>query len=246
MKVFIVGGTGLLGSEGAKVLIERGHEVTAIALPPLPAGAELPPEMKVEFGNYLELSDDELRQHLTGMDAIVFAAGVDERVEAGPPIYELYRKYNIEPVRRLFGIAKQCGVRHAVVCGSYFSYFDREWPEMKLAETHPYIASRKEQERVALSFADDTFDVAVLELPYIFGVQKGRKPVWVRGDSGRRRIQPRREVLSHRVVQQDLEGDARHLPQGDGQAQAQDAEHRRRDVRDRGQSHHAHEEKGGR
>ena len=89
MKVFIVGGTGLLGSEGAKVLIERGHEVTAIALPPLPAGAELPPEMKVEFGNYLELSDDELRQHLTGMDAIVFAAGVDERVEAGPPIYEL-------------------------------------------------------------------------------------------------------------------------------------------------------------
>ena len=70
MKVFIVGGTGLLGSEGAKVLIERGHEVTAIALPPLPAGAELPPEMKVEFGNYLELSDDELRQHLTGMDAI--------------------------------------------------------------------------------------------------------------------------------------------------------------------------------
>lgn len=179
MKVFIVGGTGLLGSEGAKVLIERGHEVTAIALPPLPAGAELPPEMKVEFGNYLELSDDELRQHLTGMDAIVFAAGVDERVEAGPPIYELYRKYNIEPVRRLFGIAKQCGVRHAVVCGSYFSYFDREWPEMELAKTHPYIASRKEQERVALSFADDTFDVAVLELPYIFGVQKGRKPVWV-------------------------------------------------------------------
>ena len=35
MKVFIIGGTGLLGSEAAKVLIERGHEVTAIALPPV-------------------------------------------------------------------------------------------------------------------------------------------------------------------------------------------------------------------
>ena len=42
MKVFMIGGTGLLGSEAAKVLIERGHEVTSIALPPLPEGAVLP------------------------------------------------------------------------------------------------------------------------------------------------------------------------------------------------------------
>ena len=53
MKVFMIGGTGLLGSEAAKQLIERGHEVTSIALPPLPAGAVLPPEMKIEYGNYL-------------------------------------------------------------------------------------------------------------------------------------------------------------------------------------------------
>lgn len=30
-----------------------------------------------------------------------------------------------------------------------------------------------------MEFADETFDVAVLELPYIFGTQPGRKPVWV-------------------------------------------------------------------
>ena len=115
MKVFIIGGTGLLGSEAAKVLIERGHEVTAIALPPLPAGAELPSEMKIEFGNYLEMTDEELRAQFTGTDALIFAAGVNERVEAGPPIYDLYRKYNIEPVRRLFGIAKACGVKNPTV-----------------------------------------------------------------------------------------------------------------------------------
>ena len=55
MKVFMIGGTGLLGSEAAKELIARGHEVTSIALPPLPAGAVLPPEMKIEYGNYLEM-----------------------------------------------------------------------------------------------------------------------------------------------------------------------------------------------
>lgn len=30
-----------------------------------------------------------------------------------------------------------------------------------------------------MSFAYDNFNVAVLELPYIFGTQPGRKPVWV-------------------------------------------------------------------
>lgn len=36
-----------------------------------------------------------------------------------------------------------------------------------------------EQQELALGFADSEFDVAVLELPYIFGTQPGRKPVWV-------------------------------------------------------------------
>ena len=56
MKVFMIGGTGLLGSEAARVLIERGHEVTSVALPPLPQGAVLPAEMKIEYGNYLEFN----------------------------------------------------------------------------------------------------------------------------------------------------------------------------------------------
>ncbi len=179
MKVFIIGGTGLLGSEAAKELIARGHEVTAIALPPLPKGAVLPPEMKIEYGNYLEMTDDEVRAHLAGCDAFVFAAGIDERVEGPAPIYDLYMKYNIAPVKRLLGIAKECGVKHAVVLGSYFAYFAKEWPKYKLTKYHPYIRSRVEQEEVAMSFADENFDVAVLELPYIFGTQPGRKPVWV-------------------------------------------------------------------
>ena len=74
MKVFMIGGTGLLGSEAAKELIRRGHEVSSLALPPLPQGAVLPPEMKLEFGNYLEMSDEELKKHLQGCEGFVFAA----------------------------------------------------------------------------------------------------------------------------------------------------------------------------
>ena len=179
MKIMMIGGTGLLGSQAAAELIRRGHEVSSIALPPIPTGATLPPQMKIELGNYLELSDDDMRAHLTGCEGFIFAAGVDERVEGPAPIYDMFKKYNIDPVRRLLKLAKEAGVRHAVILGSYFTYFDKLWPQMKLSSLHPYIRSRRDQEQVALSFADDTFDVAVLELPYIFGVQPGRKPVWV-------------------------------------------------------------------
>ena len=179
MKICIIGGTGLLGSQGAKELISRGHHVKAIALPPLPEGAVLPPEMEIEYGNYLEMNDDEIRKMFDGCDGFVFAAGVDERVEGPAPIYDLYKKYNIDPIYRLLKIAKECGIKHTVVLGSYFAYFAKARPQMKLTEYHPYIRSRIDQENAAMSFADDDFSVAVLELPYIFGTQPGRKPVWV-------------------------------------------------------------------
>ncbi|MHC1692462.1 MAG: NAD-dependent epimerase/dehydratase family protein [Sphaerochaetaceae bacterium] len=178
MKIFMIGGSGLLGSEAARELIQRGHEVTSMALPPLPVGAVLPPGMHIELGNYLLMTDAELKDRLAGCEGFVFAAGIDERVEGPYPIYEMYKKYNIDPVKRLLRLAKDAGVKHAVILGSYFAYFNKIWPEKQLAKWHPYIQSRMDQEEAALSFADGCFDVAVLELPYIFGTQPGRKPVW--------------------------------------------------------------------
>ncbi len=179
MNVFMIGGTGLLGSEAARELIARGHFVRSIALPPIPAGASLPPEMAIEFGNYMDLSDNQIRRYMAGCDGFIFAAGIDERVEGPPPVYDMFRKFNITPLERLLRLARECGIRHAVICGSYFSHFAKIWPERELTRWHPYIRSRIDQEQVALALADETFDVAILELPYIFGTQPGRKPVWV-------------------------------------------------------------------
>ena len=134
--------------------------------------------MQLEFGNYLKMSDEELKAHLTGCEGFVFAAGVDERVEGPAPIYDLYKKYNIDPVKRLLALCRECGVQHVAICGSYFSYAAKKWPEKELTKWHPYIRSRIDQEEAAMAFAGD-MDVAVLELPYIFGTQPGRKPVWV-------------------------------------------------------------------
>ncbi|MEE8683194.1 MAG: NAD(P)-dependent oxidoreductase [Olsenella sp.] len=179
MKVSMIGGTGLLGSGAARELMARGHEAATLALPPLLEGAPLPPEMKIEFGNCLEMPDDELKAHFCSCDAFIFAAGVDERFEGPAPSYDLYKKFNIDPIKRLLPPAKECGVKHAAICGSHFAYLAKTRPDMELTKRHPYIRSRIEQEEAAMSFADDSFDVAVPELPCIFGTQLGRRPVWV-------------------------------------------------------------------
>jgi dihydroflavonol-4-reductase len=179
MKVFMIGGTGLLGCAAAQIFIDRGHTVKSVALPPLPEGAPIPPEMELVYGNFLEMTDDEVKAMMAGCDCFVFAAGIDERVEFPAPVYSYYEKYNINPVKRLIGLAKECGLTSSVILGSYFAYFAKEHPEMELTKKHPYIRSRIAQEEAALALADDKMAVAVLELPYIFGTQPGRKPVWV-------------------------------------------------------------------
>lgn len=178
MNVFMVGGTGLLGCEAATTLIKKGHKVTSVALPPLPEGAPIPEEMDIIFCDINKKSDAEIEEMLKGNDVFIFAAGVDERVEFPAPVLDYYHKFNIAPLERLFPLCKKVGIKRAVVLGSYFSYLAKNWPEKKFEEKNKYIKSRLMQEQFCESFADDSFSVAVLELPYIFGTQPGRKPVW--------------------------------------------------------------------
>lgn len=178
MRVFIIGGTGLLGSAAAAEFIAKGHQVVTVTLPPIPEGAPIPEEMEINFGNFLEMSDEQIRGYMKDCDAFVFAAGVDERVEFPAPVYDAYKKYNIEPTNRFLRIAKECGVKRCVVLGSYFAWLAKKHPEMELCTKHPYIKSRVDQEETAFSYADEKMGVAVLELPYIFGTQPGRRPVW--------------------------------------------------------------------
>ena len=106
MKILMIDGTGLLGSQSATELISRGHEVTALALPPVPSGVRLPTAMKLEFGDYLNRYDQQVLRLFDGCEGFIFAAGVDERVEDSPPTYEIFERFNIMPLRRLLRVAK--------------------------------------------------------------------------------------------------------------------------------------------
>lgn len=178
MNVFMIGGTGLLGCEAAKQLIAHGHKVRSAALPPLPEGAPIPEEMELIFGDINKKSDEEVLAMLEGCDVFIFAAGVDERVEFPAPVYDYYYKFNIAPLERLFPLCKKAGVKKAVVLGSYFSYLAKIRPEAGFEKRNKYFESRLAQEKVCKDACDDNFSCKVLELPYIFGTQPGRKPVW--------------------------------------------------------------------
>lgn len=75
--VLLVGGTGRTGRHVLRQLLERGVSVRAIVR----SRAKLPPEvagdvnLQVIEASLLALSDDELRQHLRGCDAVVSCLG---------------------------------------------------------------------------------------------------------------------------------------------------------------------------
>lgn len=178
MNVFMIGGTGLLGCEAAKQLIAHGHKVKTVALPPLPQGAPIPEEMEIIFQDINKATDEEVMELLKDQDVFIFAAGVDERVEFPAPVEDYYDKFNCAPLRRILPMCKKAGLKNAVVLGSYFAWLSKKYPEKGFQKRNKYFAARLQQEEVCRSMCDENFSVKVLELPYIFGTQPGRRPVW--------------------------------------------------------------------
>ena len=178
MQVLVIGATGFLGYHTTLKLLARGHQVSALERPPLPAENLLPAEVKITLTDLEALPDAELLAHLQGQDGLVFAAGVDDRVTPARPVYPFFYKGNMAATERLVRLAVRAGVKRAVIFSSYLLEFERRWPELRLAERHPYIRSRVEQEKAALAAAGDQMAVNFLLLPYIFGSIPGRLPLW--------------------------------------------------------------------
>ena len=178
MNVLMVGGTGFLGYHAVKELQRRGHRVTLLALPPLPAEGLFSADTLIQLADLNALSDEEVTALLSGQDGLVFAAGADDRLTPKAPSYPFFYHHNVEVPRRLFALAHKAGVKRGVVLGSYFAYFHRIWPELHLTDHHPYIRSRVEQEQILIETGGADMAVMILELPYIFGSMPGRIPLW--------------------------------------------------------------------
>ena len=149
-KVFMIGGTGLLGSKSAEQFIAHGVEVKTLALPPLPEGAPMPEGMEIIFQDVNKCTDEELRELMSDCDCLVFAAGVDERAEFPAPVYDYYYKYNIAPLKRLMPMAKELKYESAVIFGSYFTWLTQEPPGHEACREKPLHARPSRSGRVCL------------------------------------------------------------------------------------------------
>lgn len=174
MKVFIFGGSGLLGSHTAREALARGHEVTILSR----SGGAGPEGVRALRGELGAMGEGELEAALAGQDAIVYALGLDDRADLPRPAYRALREDHVERCLSAIAAARRAGARKFVVFGSYFTHFDREHPELGLASSHPYVRSRKEQLEAVLAEAGPGFDTFVLEIPYVIGAMPGRVPPW--------------------------------------------------------------------
>jgi dihydroflavonol-4-reductase len=174
-RVVVVGGTGFLGYHAALELVGRGFSVTALGHKDFPESCPRPAGVAVVIANLHTEPNERLATLLAGYDAVVFAAGADERAHPRTSALEFFRYANVETTERVLRFAKEGGARRAVVLGSYFAHFAEAWPELRLADRHPYIRSRLEQQEAA---ARSGLSAVVLQLPYIFGSAPGQTPLW--------------------------------------------------------------------
>jgi len=179
---FVVGGTGLLGYHATRELVASGYRVTTLSLPPLPPQdlfGDLDGEPVVElFGDVAEMSDGELANLFAGMHAVVYAAGVDERVVPDAPAAHFFYNALVRPTQRVARAARRVGVDRFVLLGSATADHADRWPELGYRTRNGYPRARLAQEEVAYLEGDGTMAVMSLRLPFVFGRAPGRVPRW--------------------------------------------------------------------
>lgn len=177
MRIVMIGGTGFLGYFVCKELAERGHDVVAVGLAQ-PSAGTMPQNVSCVVLNSDTASDTRLAMLLQGADVLIHAAGADGRFSAKPPAIDAFRKSNVDPFVRILSTMKRTGVHRLVILGSYYTALARAHPDLPIMSRSAYPISRAEQADLAFSLAGEAIDVAVLELPYIFGAAPGRGTLW--------------------------------------------------------------------
>lgn len=176
-KLLILGGTGFLGYYTALLALKKGYEVGSISLNDVSLDGWYPKEIKTQFTDLFETSEDDLVKMMEGYDYMVYSVGPDDRETPQAPAYDYFHRRLVVECAKCFRAAERAGIKKAICFNSYFAYFARRNPELKLAEKHPYVRCRVEQAKLLLE-QRKKMEVVILEFPYIFGVMPERMPIW--------------------------------------------------------------------
>lgn len=182
-RVLVIGGTGFIGFHIVQALLAHAMQVTIFSRDPEKAKAifaEYPRARELRYlkGDLDRCSEVELAGVLHAFDKLVFSAGVDERIQPDGDAYEFFKKANVDSCEKLFRAAQLSKVTHVALLSSIFLTMARTQPELELAEKHPYIRSRIEQNDIGQALAKHHFILTTIELPWVFGVSPHIESQW--------------------------------------------------------------------
>jgi nucleoside-diphosphate-sugar epimerase len=123
-------------------------------------------------------SDSQLTALFDHAEVVIHAAGADGRFTSTAPALDAFQRSNVDPFFRLIPAMQRVGARRLVILGSYYTALARLDPRLPIMTRSAYPISRAEQADLAFSIAGETIDVAILELPYIFGAAPERGTLW--------------------------------------------------------------------
>lgn len=178
MHATVIGGTGQLGHFVIKHLDAAGVSTQAIGIGQLPEAGFLPAATKVLLADTNNCNQAQLEEILAGSDIVIHSAGADGRALFDAPAIEGFRAANVEPTKRLVAAMKRTGAARLVILGSYYTAMHRLYPKLDIPGKSAYVQSRIEQANAVMQEAGPWMDVAILELPYIFGAAPGRGTLW--------------------------------------------------------------------
>lgn len=177
MKILILGGTGLLGQYAALEALNQNHEVMLVGrrenqelLSPLN-------ELPFHALDVFRASEFELVELFTMHTHIILALGADDREIHEAPAQRYFQENLVDLTSKIMICAAQANIKGIVICGSYFTAWDRLHPEFKFKERHPYVMARYLQQETAFKIGTN-MNVTFIEIPYVFGTVPNQNVMW--------------------------------------------------------------------
>ncbi len=174
-KVIIFGGLGYLGSHICDLLLEKSFLVTSVDY----HTNHLNPNITNIELDFFEASDDNMKEIFKqSYKTMIYSVGPDDRTIPLGDASLFFEERLVRIPKKIVSFAKASGVKKVIILGSYFEYFNRLYKH-KLEKNHPYIRARANQVKELLLLGEDNlFSIVFLELPYVFGIKNGFKPLW--------------------------------------------------------------------
>ncbi|MEA3221845.1 MAG: SDR family oxidoreductase, partial [Thermodesulfobacteriota bacterium] len=182
MRVLITGASGFLGTNIVLACLEKGWKVKAFGLPGSNVKYIERPEVEMVFGDVAD--PDVVRKAMVGVDAAIHTAG---DTSFWKRLFERQRRTNVDGVRTVMQACLDCGVKRVVHTSTVdvLGYnpnglANEDWKDYNYANTgYNYADTKREGERIALSFVKKGLDVIVINPgsmigPYDHTLQFGR------------------------------------------------------------------------